>query len=297
MLSTVAPSTPWLLGIVFALLVAGLALNAIRKDRREYRRFTRMRSTVQRQKMLRRWLGQSMLIFGGSATAALLLCWQFIPLFLADVNAWPWIVDARRGFDAGGTVSLVLAVGIPLGLVALSVLGLVWARRETELLARREIEVPAIGNIQALLPRNRAELPYGAALSLNAGLVEELLFRLAMPALIFGFTGSSVVAIVVSLIVFGLLHVYQGVFGVVGSLIIGALLMGIYLATGSILIAIVVHALIDLRSLVVIPIMVLRVHTVPTVHTSQTVRANRPLASQDSLREVPEALSGERNGV
>jgi membrane protease YdiL (CAAX protease family) len=254
MLSPAAFSTPWVLGVVFALLLAGLALNAIRKDRREYRRFTRMRSTVQRQKMLRRWLGQSFLVFGGSAAVVLLLSWQFVSPFVADVNMWSWIADARRTFDAGGPFALGLAVGIPLGILALSVVGIVLARRETE--------VPAIGNIQALLPRNRAELPYGAALSINAGVVEELLFRLALPALIFGFTGNSVVAIVVSLIVFGMLHVYQGVWGVVGSMILGALLMAIYLATGSILLAIVAHALIDLRSLVLIPVVVLRVHTV-----------------------------------
>ena len=253
MLSPTAPSTPWVLGIVFVLLLASLALNAFLKDRREYRRFTRMRSTVQRQKMLRRWLGQSFLVFGGSAAVVLLLSWQFISPFMAEVNTWSWIADARRTFDAGGSFSLGLAVGIPLGILALSVVGIVLARRETE--------VPAIGNIQALLPRNRAELPYGAALSINAGVVEELLFRLALPALIFGFIGNSVVAIVVSLIVFGMLHVYQGVWGVVGSMILGALLMAIYLATGSILLAIVVHALIDLRSLVLIPVVVLKVHT------------------------------------
>jgi membrane protease YdiL (CAAX protease family) len=255
MLSPTEPATPWALGLLFALLVAGLALNAIRKDRREYRRFTRMRSTVQRQKMLRRWLGQSLLIFGGSAAVVLLIAWQFVPRFVADVNSWRWVTDARRTFDDSGAFALGLAVGIPVAVVTLSVLGIVVARRETE--------VPAIGNIQALLPRNRAELPYGAALSINAGVVEELLFRLALPALIFGFSGSAVAAIVVSLIVFGMLHVYQGVWGVLGSMILGAILMAIYLASGSILLAIVAHALIDLRSLVLIPVVVLRVHRVP----------------------------------
>ena len=269
MLSPAAHSTPWVLGVVFALLLAGLAVNAIRKGRREYRRFTRMRSTIPRQKMFRRWLVQSMLVFGGSAAVVLVLVWQFVPLFVADVNAWRWIVDARRTFDASGAFALGLAVGIPLAVVALSVLGIVLARRETE--------VPAIGNIQALLPRNRAELPHGAALSINAGVVEELLFRLALPALIFGFTGNSVVAIVVSLVVFGLLHVYQGVWGVVGSMILGALLMAIYLATGSILLAIVAHALIDLRSLVLIPVVVFRAHTLPA-------NATPPPATEQPLR-------------
>ena len=46
-------------------------------------------------------------------------------------------------------------------------------------------------DIHALLPRNRGELRYGALLSVNAGVVEELLFRLAFPVLIFAATDSA----------------------------------------------------------------------------------------------------------
>jgi len=119
---------------------------------------------------------------------------------------------------------------------------------------------PPSATFRRCSPRNRAELKYGAALAINAGLVEELLFRLALPALIFGVTGSAVAAVTASILIFGLLHIYQGLPGIIGSVILGTAFMTIYLATGSIVIAIEVHALFDLRSLVLIPVVVFKVH-------------------------------------
>src|SRR5690606_29000321 len=94
----------------------------------------------------------------------------------------------------------------------------------------------------------------------NAGVVEELLFRLALPVLAFAVTGNALVAVVGSLAVFAALHLYQGVAGIIGSAVIGALLMAVFIGTGSILAAIVVHVFIDLRSLVLIPVVVFGVH-------------------------------------
>jgi len=154
--------------------------------------------------------------------------------------------------DSHGGLILVIALSLAVLVVGGTIL-LVYLARNTE-------EVPTIGDVAALLPRNRQELRYGAALSINAGVVEELLFRLAFPAVLFGATASVTVAIVGSVLVFGLLHAYQGVWGVLGATLIGGFLMLLYLASGSILVAIVAHALIDLRSLVLIPAVVYRVH-------------------------------------
>ncbi|MCU1514078.1 MAG: family intrarane metalloprotease protein [Microbacteriaceae bacterium] len=249
MLSPTWPLTPWILGIVLAALLAGLVLRALRKDRREYQRFKRFETTAPRQRMFRKWLIASFVTFGGASVIVLLLAWQFVPLLLDAVRGWP----VGRWFSSlDGTLVAGIALGVAVVLVGGTVL-LVYLARNTE-------DIAALGDVAALLPRNRAELRYGGALSLNAGLVEELLFRLALPALIFGVSGNATVAVVASVVIFGLLHAYQGVPGVVGTLLIGGLLMAIYLATGSILAAIVAHALIDLRSLVLIPVVVYRVH-------------------------------------
>lgn len=255
MLSVDVPFTQWVLGVVLVALLGLLAWRAAAKDRREYERFKRYRSTTRRQAILGKWVLQSLGWFGGSALFALVLVWPFVPEMLAQVEAWPamaWFRSLLEDSSLGRGLLIGGAVGVLLALVGTLFLG----RTATA------EDVPAVGDVRALLPRNRAELKYGWALSINAGVVEELLFRLALPALIFAVGGNALVAIVASLIVFGLMHAYQGVWGVVAASIIGLFLMGLFLVTGSILWPIIAHAVFNLRSLVLIPIVVFKVHRV-----------------------------------
>jgi membrane protease YdiL (CAAX protease family) len=249
-----SPDWPWtrlVLALALLALVALLVLRAVSRDRGEYPRFTRFERTRNRQRMMRRWLVSSALTFGGASILLLLLAGRYVPLLLEAVRGWP----VGRWFSGLVEASDGRATGLAITLAALVVLGTIVA----VWFARNSTEVPTIGNIGALLPRNRAELRYGVALSINAGLMEELLFRLAVPAALFGASGSAVVAVVGSVALFGALHLYQGLPGILGSTIIGALLMALYLATGTIVVPIVAHALIDLRSLVLIPVLVYRV--------------------------------------
>jgi membrane protease YdiL (CAAX protease family) len=254
-LSPDSPTSSLILGGVLWALLALLIARAMRKDRREYSRFKRYRSSRSRRRMFRKWLVDSLVMFGGSSVVILALAWRYPPLLLASVRRWPgavWfagVVDRSDGLIPG------VAIGVAVALVAGTIIAVY--------LARKTVDVPTIGDISALLPRDRKELGFGVALSLNAGVVEELLFRFAVPALVFGVFGNAVIAVVGSLRLFGALHVYQGVWGVVGSTAIGVVLMVLYLATGNILVPIVAHALIDLRSLVLIPVVVYRVHTRP----------------------------------
>lgn len=250
MLSPDAPVTQLVLGLALAALLAVLIVRAARKDRREYSRFKRYRTTRRRQSVMRKWLIESFVLHGGASVVILLLAWQQVPLLLADINSRPsviWLRDAASGGLLGGFI-----IGATLAFFIGSLALLPFARGQDE--------VVTVGDIHALLPRNRQELRYGALLSINAGVVEELLFRLALPALIYGVTGNALVAVVGSIVVFAALHLYQGIAGILGSAVIGALLMLIYIGTGSILVAIAVHAFIDLRSLVAIPMVVFRVH-------------------------------------
>lgn len=240
-----------MLTVVLVALLAGLTIRARRRDRREYQRFKRYRSTTRRQAMYRRWLVQSFVTFGSISVVLLVLAWQHIPLLQGEVNGWDGVRDARAWYDSLGAGSIALVVVVGLVVIVLPIVALFFARKQEEL--------TAIGDIQAMIPRNPAEVRLGAVLSLNAGLFEEVLFRLALPAVVFGAFGNGWIALAVSVVVFGVLHIYQGVGGVAGTTIIGALLMVLYLATGSIVVPILVHVLIDIRSFVLIPVIVLRV--------------------------------------
>ena len=251
MLAPDLPYVEWILAAVFVALVAFLAYRAQRKDRREYQRFKRYRSTARRQTMFRTWLRESFLVFGGLSLVLLVLVWQFIPLLLEDINRWDPIVAARAWYASLGPLSIALNVLLVFLVVVLPILLL--------FLARTHEDITSVGDIQALIPRNTAEVRLGALISLNAGTVEELLFRLAVPALLYGAFGNAVVALVISALLFGALHAYQGPIGIIGTTFVGAFLLFLYIATGTILVPIVVHVLIDLRSFVLIPLIVLRV--------------------------------------
>ena len=263
----VLPDLDWLPRLAAALLATGLLVlflvRAIRKDRREYARFRRYRSTARRQAMLRRWLIESLALFGGTAALVLVAVQPFVAPLLAETQALPpvaWLRDALTGGLGAG-----LLIGAVVGGTLLTVIGVRSARAEGG--------VVMVGDIASLLPRNRPELGWGAALSVNAGIVEEALFRLALPALLVIVTGEPISAFVLAALVFGALHAYQGWLGVVATSVVGLLFTTLYVVSGSILLAMLVHILFDLRTLVVIPMAVYRVHEVPG-----SVRFPRPLA-------------------
>lgn len=241
-----------ILWLALVLLLVLLVVRSVRKDRREYQRFKRYRTTLKRQAMFRRWLLSAFLSFGGLSVAILLLAGAFVAPLLQQLTQWP-VLREIRGFashETGYFVAIVVAV-----VVALTVLTIVGI-----LAARKEPEITTVGDIHAMLPRNRQELVLGGVMSINAGVVEELLFRLALPALLFGATGSAVAAVLGSVLLFGALHVYQGVAGIIGTTIIGALMLALYVISGSIVAPIVAHAAFDLRSLVLLPMAIYGAH-------------------------------------
>jgi membrane protease YdiL (CAAX protease family) len=232
---------------LFLVVAVLLVVRAANRDRRDYGRFKKLRTTRERQLVLGKWLRESFLLNGGLAAAVLLASWSFIGGASASALKWPplhWLHTHLSG-DFGWGV----AIGATIAAAAVLLVPVFLLRRQVN-------ELPAIGDIGALLPRTRGELKFGAGLSINAGIVEELLFRLGMPALLFGITGNGVVAFLVASVLFGLLHIYQKFWGVLGATILGLVFSALYLLTGSIWVVIVVHALVDLRSLVLLPILV-----------------------------------------
>jgi uncharacterized protein len=231
---------------LLALLIVTIAVllwRAVTRDRRDYARFKRLRSTKLRRQVFGRWIVESWLVLGGLSGAVLLAAWQFADPALRDLRAWGPLAGVPFG---SGNATWILAA-VLVAMVAAMVLPILLLRSKLD-------EIPAIGDIRALLPRERGELKFGAGLAVTAGVVEELLFRLALPALLFGVSGSGVFAFAFAAVVFGMLHIYQGPQGMVFAFLLGLVFTALYVLSGSIVVAIVVHVLIDLRSLILIPV-------------------------------------------
>jgi membrane protease YdiL (CAAX protease family) len=105
----------------------------------------------------------------------------------------------------------------------------------------------------ALLPRTAAERRLFTVVGITAGVCEEWLYRGFFLAVVAAVSGAprTWVLVLVAAVAFGLAHAYQGRAGVVTTGLLGGVMAGLYLQTGSLLLPVLLHAAIDLRFLLV----------------------------------------------
>jgi membrane protease YdiL (CAAX protease family) len=116
----------------------------------------------------------------------------------------------------------------------------------------RHSESPAHATL-AVLPRTATERRLFTVVGVTAGICEEWLYRgffLAVVAAVGGGLPTGVL-VVVAAVAFGLAHAYQGPAGIVTTGLLGGVMAAIYLQTGSLLLPVLLHAVIDLRFLLV----------------------------------------------
>ena len=102
-------------------------------------------------------------------------------------------------------------------------------------------------SVEWWLPHGGRELPTFLALSVTAGICEEILYR----GYLLGYLGNFVdpwLAVLVSTILFGLAHLYLGPSHAVRAFVVGLVMAGLYILTASLLAPILLHAAIDVGS-------------------------------------------------
>jgi hypothetical protein len=114
----------------------------------------------------------------------------------------------------------------------------------------RERISTAVENVAALLPRTASERRVFAVAAVTAGVTEEIAYRAFLIAyLAWLLPGVGwVTAAVIAGVLFGAIHVYQGRKGVISTGLIGLLFGLLYADVGLVALA-TVHAIIDLRVL------------------------------------------------
>lgn len=105
--------------------------------------------------------------------------------------------------------------------------------------------------VDYLLPRTNAEMMLFAGVAVSAGICEEIIYRgfliRYLQAAPFGLAVGS--SLLLSAALFGLAHAGQGAKGMVSAALGGLLLGGIYVASGSLVLPILLHVAMDLRAL------------------------------------------------
>jgi membrane protease YdiL (CAAX protease family) len=100
--------------------------------------------------------------------------------------------------------------------------------------------------VHELMPVTRREKGLFAALSLCAGLGEELAYRGYAISAVLVAGGSAALALALTSVAFAVLHSYQGALGIVRTGVVGLIMGAVFLYTGSVWPAVSAHVLIDL---------------------------------------------------
>ncbi len=103
--------------------------------------------------------------------------------------------------------------------------------------------------VMCILPHTRSELRAFDVVSLTAGICEEIIFRGYLIAYLMAvLTTPFWIAAILSSLVFGLSHNYQGPSGILRTAAVGGVLALFYGLTGSLWAPMVVHAVMDITS-------------------------------------------------
>ena len=102
-------------------------------------------------------------------------------------------------------------------------------------------------SVEGVLPHTPVELKLFLALSLAAGVCEEIVFRGYLLAYFDGLVGPAG-AVLASTLMFGWGHAYQGAAGMVRTGLVGLLFAGAYVGTGNLLAPMLLHVVLDAAS-------------------------------------------------
>ncbi|TQS25206.1 CPBP family intramembrane glutamic endopeptidase [Microbispora sp. KK1-11] len=226
-------STPGLLLTVA--LTAYLAFAAPWLGKRQYDRLARRRDHDPRALVhaYRLWIAEE---------------WVWLAVTALILVLSPGLGPADLGFAMPGNLGQVAPAVV--GMTSAIVIGTVVLHR----LARSGRAIPGQAAVAELMPRTSAERWHGLAMAVTAGVCEEIVYRGLLIAFGVGVLGlSTTAAAALALVVFVAGHFYQGWKGMVVVALLGFWLTIVYVSTGSLLLPILAHILIDVRGLVFMP--------------------------------------------
>ncbi len=170
------------------------------------------------------------------------LAWQW---GLTVVTIVWWAVRHRPWPDLGVSATVGSGFYLATAFVLIVIAGFVVQWRKVAGSERYRAAVQeALGSLVSLLPHNRQELFWFRALSVTAGICEELLYRGFLIWYLSQFT-SLWMAVVISSLLFGYAHFYQGVAGMMKTGIAGLVAAGLYVLSGSLWLPMILHAATD----------------------------------------------------
>jgi membrane protease YdiL (CAAX protease family) len=177
-------------------------------------------------------------LWAGSVVACIVLGSRTVLTIHRDAGEASWLPGSA--FIIGFMGAALVALFLPIVLMM---------RSET---TRARI-AESLEKLNFILPTTGEERRWFVLVAITAGACEEILYRgflihyfrdLPFPIGLIG-------ALILSSCVFGFAHLYQGVVGIVQTTILGAIFGLVFIVTGSLLLPMILHVLIDLRILLI----------------------------------------------
>lgn len=153
--------------------------------------------------------------------------------------------------DPGSRGSMVLQ-GIIAGMLIVIFVPAIIALGSEKLRAK---SAKAARKLAFLLPSTGAERRWWWVVCLTAGICEEVVYR----GFLLHYWHSAPFhltltwALIVSSVIFGIAHLYQGIAGSLQTMVIGFVLGAVFLMVGNLSLPIAIHAVLDLRVLAMLP--------------------------------------------
>jgi uncharacterized protein len=157
-------------------------------------------------------------------------------------------LNGLRLVDLGEWLGSPLRTLVASGLLMVIVAALVIVNKSRPQKASAEQLSRAASKVSRLLPITRIERLIWVAVALTAGVCEEFLYRGWLLSLFSTALGSVWVGLVVSSIVFGAAHAYQGRNGIIGTGVLGIVFGGVFVLSGTLLLGQILHTVIDLQN-------------------------------------------------
>jgi membrane protease YdiL (CAAX protease family) len=159
---------------------------------------------------------------------------------------WPAVRETTQQ-----KIGASFAWGFAIAFAGGSLLQVVLVRRSA---TAREKILRAFQRLAFILPVTPEERAWFALVSVTAGVCEEVLYRGFLIRYLSNgpWHAGLWIALAVASVSFGLAHGYQGLSGIIGTALLGAVMAVIFLATGSLWLPMALHAIIDLRILLLL---------------------------------------------
>ena len=244
---------PWFAAFIVFFVLLFVAIRTPH-DIEEYQQLRESRETSERIAFFGKWLRESFLLYTVSSLVVLLAIGRIDALSSLPQE----FVTAQNLLNIGDApvetvsqdVSFFNVLGLITGFVLAILLGLLLNKAVAIGGSKLKIKPP---DIEPLIPRNGRERFAVIALAINASFGEEFFFRLVLPMTLVMIGVPALPAFAVTIIIFGLVHLYQGWVGVLLTAFVGCMLTYAYLRAGSIWTPVAIHFLINIIGLVIRP--------------------------------------------